>query len=124
MPHSLHFGLVDCDSGFPGDDASFVVQFQLHGCACSDVALPFQHDGRRASVHADLKRQTLPLRHQPPLGRRTHSSSTVDDKQITATIQPADIPAPGQIQVWVVNSAGGPDVCGGGPSQKLAFTVD
>lgn len=57
----------------------------------------------------------------------SHASQTVSDTRITATIQPEDIAAPGTIKVWVVNSPDFENIngpCGGGPSEKLNFTVE
>jgi hypothetical protein len=54
------------------------------------------------------------------------ASATVDSSTITTDIDAAKIASPGSVQVWVSGIPGGTNLsgpCGGGPPNKLTFTI-
>jgi len=55
------------------------------------------------------------------------ASTTVNSSTITADIDAAKIAKPGTVEVWVSGIPGGTNLggpCGGGPSNKLTFTIN
>ena len=54
------------------------------------------------------------------------ASTTINSSTITSDIDAAKIASPGTVEVWVSGIPGGTNLsgpCGGGPSDKLTFTI-
>jgi len=108
---------------------------QLQSCgydACADIPVLTSMSPASATAGDSAFVLTLTGRHFHSdtvffWGGAEWASTTVSDSTITVDIDAAKIAASGYVEVWVSGIPGGTNLggpCGGGPSNKLTFTIN
>jgi hypothetical protein len=100
--------------------------------ACADIPVLTSMSPSSTRVGGSALQLTLTGRHFHSdtiffWGGAEWASTTVNNSTIMADIDAAKIAKPGTVEVWVSGIPGGTNLsgpCGGGPSNKLTFTIN